>query len=326
VTGIVAITGATGFVGRHVVERIGASGRAMRLLVRKGPYTCGFGTAENVIGNLADETSLRCLVRGAAAVIHIAGAIAAPDRQGFFAVNAQGTRRLAEAAAAEGAKRFILVSSLAAREPRLSDYGASKQAGEDAVTELGGNLDLTILRPPVIYGPGDRASLPLLAQLTRRIAFIPGSPRSRFSLLHVGDLARLIAELIDEDPRGIHEIDDGTKGGYSWPDVLAIAEASAGRPIMPVYLPRGLTLAASYPAAAMARLVGRAAFFSPDKVRQLYHPDWVCRTSLLVPPSAIRFAEGFAETVRWYREQGWLPASGAADRRRARGDGKELLS
>jgi nucleoside-diphosphate-sugar epimerase len=307
---IIAITGATGFAGGHVVDLFKRQGRAMRLLARKGPYD----DVETVVGSLEDEDALKRLVADAKAVVHIAGAIAAGDRAGFFAVNAEGTRRIAEAARAAGVKSFIHVSSLAAREPELSDYGASKRAGEDVLTGYGADFDLTILRPPVIYGPGDRSSLPLLAQLTRSVAFLPGAPKSRFSLLHVEDFAAAIAWALDGSPRGVHEIDDGTEGGYAWADVVAIAGKSRGGGIKAVYLPRGLLFAVSVPVAAAARLMGAVPFFSPDKVRQLYHPDWVCRTGGEGFAPRIRFAEGFATTVDWYRAQGWLPGRASADR------------
>jgi nucleoside-diphosphate-sugar epimerase len=326
VADIVAITGATGFAGSHVVDLLDRQGRAMRLLVRRRPEAPRFKNADIIVGTLEDKDSLMRLVAGASAVVHIAGAIAAHDRAGFFAVNAEGTARLAQAALGAGVKRFISISSLAAREPELSDYGASKRAGEELLIGHGPAFDLTVLRPPVIYGPGDLASLPLIAQLTHRVAFLPGSPRSRFSLLYVEDFAAMVVRALEDGPRGIHEIDDGTGGGYAWPEIVKIAAESLGRGAVPIYLPRGLMLAVSGPAAMAARMSGRVAFFSPDKVRELYHADWVCRESPFTSTARVRFREGFARTVRWYGEQGWLRAPAFADRTRARSDKGELLS
>jgi nucleoside-diphosphate-sugar epimerase len=304
----IAITGATGFVGRHAVDLFARQGRAMRLLIRKESDR----PVDTVIGSLEDQSSLKRLVAGASAVVHIAGAIAARSRDEFFAVNKDGTARLARAAAEAGIKTFVHVSSIAAREPQLSDYGASKRAGEEVLH--GHGFDPTILRPPVIYGPGDRTSLPLLDQLTHRVAILPGSPKSRFSLIYAEDVAAAIAHAVDNGGEGIHEIDDGAENGYSWPELVAIAARIEGHDITPVYLPQSLLVAAAVPVAALSRLLGATPFLSADKVRQLYYRDWVCRRGKFGFTPKMRFAEGFAATVRWYREQGWLRGPARADK------------
>ncbi|MFL5258450.1 MAG: NAD-dependent epimerase/dehydratase family protein [Hyphomicrobiales bacterium] len=309
----IAITGGTGFAGRHVVSLLAREERPIRLLVRRPSSAPDHSHIEIVRGSLEDKDSLERLVKGAAAMIHIAGAIAARSRAEFFAVNAEGAGRVAKAAAEAGVSRFVHISSIAAREPPLSDYGASKRAGEDLLRAYGSSFALTILRPPVIYGPGDRTSLPLIAELTHRIAFLPGSPDARFSLIHVRDFARAAIHAADHGPDGLHEIDDGGEG-YSWPGLVRIASEVEGRPITPVYLPRRALLAVSAPIAAIARVRGRPAFLSPDKVRQLYHKDWVCRSGAFPLTGQLRFREGFGETVRWYRKQGWLRGGNDADR------------
>jgi nucleoside-diphosphate-sugar epimerase len=312
-SGSVVLTGATGFAGGHVFELLASLGTPLRVLVRKDPRCFERANVETIIGSLEDPSSLQRLVSGATSVVHVAGAIAARGRAEFFATNAEGTRRLAEAAAIAGIEKFILISSLAAREPLLSDYGASKRAGEDAVNAHRNDFEVTILRPPVVYGPGDRASLPLLAQLTRRFAIIPGSPEARFSLLHVHDLAQAIAQTLRERSLGFQEISDGTENGYSWPDLIAIASRSEGRRVTPFYLPRSLTMGLSIPVAAAAKLMGSTPFFSPDKVKQLYHRDWVSRYGQLQLPSPLRFDSGFPSTIAWYRQQGWLPSKAARE-------------
>ena len=311
--GSVALTGATGFAGGHVFELLASLGMPLRVLVRKDAQRFRRANVETIAGSLEDPSSLQRLVTGATTVVHLAGAIAARSRTDFFATNAEGTRRLADAAAMAGIDKFILISSLAAREPLLSDYGASKRAGEDAVNAHRNDFEVIILRPPVVYGPGDRSSLPLLAQLTRRFAIIPGSPEARFSLLHVRDLAQAIARALRERLPGVEEISDGTENGYSWPDLIAIASRSEGRKVTPVYLPRSITMGLASPVAAAAKLMGSAPFFSPDKVKQLYHGDWISRGGQLQLSSPIRFDSGFSSTVAWYRQQGWLPPRAARD-------------
>lgn len=313
--GPIAITGSTGFVGRHLVKTLDEAGFALRLLVRAGPRDCGFGSAQTIIGGLDDEAALKQLVDGAAAVIHLAGAIAAPDRATFFAVNAQGTENLAKAAIAAGVERFIHVSSLAAREPQLSDYGASKRAAEDALTALKPR-GLLMVRPPVVYGPGDRATLPLLGQLTRKVAVIPGSAQARFSLLYAEDLAKFILARLEDDAQGLCEIDDGRPRGYGWRDILDLAATVEGHKARAVFLPKWLLEGLAWPVSLLGSVFKLRVPLTPGKVRELYHPDWVVTGKAPDHPVCLPFAEGFRLTIAWYREQGWLPAKTAADTRR----------
>ncbi|MGE3873329.1 MAG: NAD-dependent epimerase/dehydratase family protein [Parvibaculaceae bacterium] len=313
--GPIALTGSTGFVGRHLAKALAEAGFALRLLVRQAPHDCGFGSAETITGTLDDDAALTRLVSGCAAVIHLAGAIAAPDREAFFAVNARGTERIAKAAMAAGVPRFIHVSSLAAREPRISDYGASKRAAEEALLALKPQ-GLLIVRPPVVYGPGDRATLPLLAQFTRHTAFIPGSAQARFSLLYVDDLAKYLGERLADDAQGLIEIDDGRPQAYGWPDLFAMAAESEGHRARAVYVPQWLLESLAWPVALVGSALKLRVPLTPGKVRELYHPDWVARPSAPQAEGCIQFSEGFRRTIAWYREQGWLPGEAHADRSR----------
>lgn len=314
--GPIALTGSTGFVGRHLVKMLEDAGYSLRLLVRKAPRDCGFGTAETIIGGLDDEAALRRLVAGAQAVIHLAGAIAAPDRATFFAVNARGTERLAKAARAAGVERFIHVSSLAAREPQLSDYAASKRQAEDMLSAAPPQ-GLLIVRPPVVYGQGDRATLPLLAQLARRFAIIPAAAEARFSLLHVEDLAKFLIARLADRTTGLREIDDGRANGYGWPDLAKGAAETEGREPRLVFLPRWLLQGLSWPVSLLGAGLKLRVPLTPGKVRELYHPDWVARGADAGLADAVQFEEGFRLTIAWYREQGWLPPGTGADRRQA---------
>lgn len=306
------MTGATGFAGGHAVRELLKRGARLRVLARD-PARAPAGV-EVVQGDLHTEQSLDALLKGAGAVVHLAGAISAVTPHDYFRTNAHGAVAVAEAARRAGVKRFVHVSSLAAREPQLSPYGASKRAGEDAVAKLMEPLNAVILRPPAVYGPGDRATLPLLRELTKPMAMIPGSRRSRFSLIHAGDLAQLIAEAVEGDLRGVHEISDGKAGGYGWDDLLAIAARERGAPLRAVFLPRPLVAAAGTAADAVSRLTGKPGMVSRSKVAELYHPDWVSGRTGLALPDPIAFDRGFPDTLAWYRDAGWLPRAHGADR------------
>ena len=220
----------------------------------------------------------------------------------------------AEVAIRLGIKRFVHISSLAAHQPQLSAYAASKRAGEDAIVALADKLNAIIIRPPAVYGPGDRGTLPLIKELTRRIALIPGRRDARFSLIHVGDLARLIVSSVLSDQDGLHEVSDGTSGGYGWSNLISVAETLRGASIKPVFLPYGVPTAVAFAAETVARLTGRSGMVNRGKVRELYHRDWVCRAGALTAHDPIAFATGFPETVAWYRKAGWLPQDSSADR------------
>lgn len=317
----IALTGATGFVGRATVAELLRRGHRVRALVRN-PAADLLVDVKLVSGNLDDAQALRRLTAGADAVVHIAGTVAALDRTRFFATNADPIPAIAEAAIAAGVKRFVHVSSLAAREPALSDYAASKRAGEEAISRFADSLSLVILRPPAIYGPGDKATLPLLRTLTQSVALVPARPDVRVSLMHVTDVARVLADAAENDRAGTFEPSDGAERGYSWPEITTIAGAAEGRRIRLVYLPRGLVAAASHAFAAVARLRGRPSILTPGKVAELYHPDWVAAPPPWPLENPIGFAEGFARTLAWYRAAGWLPKRAKPDTSTATQSGK----
>jgi nucleoside-diphosphate-sugar epimerase len=292
---VIAITGATGFVGRRVLA---LAGRPVRALARRPqPPLTG---VEWVLGDLNDTAALARLCDGAAAVVHIAGVVNA-DAAGFHAGNVTGTANVL-AAAAE-VPRFVHVSSLAAREPGLSLYGASKAQGDALVMARDG--DWVIVRPPGVYGPGDAEMRDLFAAAKLGLGVAPGSRDARISLIHVDDLARALLALADAGPAGeILEIDDGTgaSGGYGHAEYARAIAAALGRRVTILPVPGGLLrmLAAS-------RMIAK---LTPDRARYLVHPDWVARggnarlAGLWQPQ--IGLAEGLTDTVRDYRARGWL--------------------
>jgi nucleoside-diphosphate-sugar epimerase len=313
----IALTGATGFIGRRVLALAAEAGVPVRALARRPAALETSDNLEIIEGDLLDDRALELLTAGAAAVIHCAGAIAGSPAT-LHAANVEGTRCLAEAARKADTRRFVHVSSLAAREPRLSGYALTKRLGEREVIDGLPPKRWVILRPPVVYGPGDPATLPLIDQLTRQTAWLPGSRRQRFSLLYADDLARALLDLARTPaPAGsIHELHDGHGNGYTWADIAAAARNTAGRPERVHFLPRFLLDGASRLSQGWTGLTGHRLGppISPGKVRELYHRDWVCRHHLLDDAAAwsakIPAAEGLALALRWYRDNGWLPAAG----------------
>lgn len=301
----VAVTGGTGFVGRATLARLRKSGHHVNALTRvpRAPIR-GINWIE---GALDRPEALARLVADADAVIHIAGVVNAPDAAGFAAANVAGTETIVDAARAEGVRRFVHVSSLAAREPQLSDYGSSKYRGEKVVaTSL---LDWTVVRPPAVYGPGDMEMFEMF-RLARR-GLVPVPAGGRFSVIHVHDLARLLVALVEEDGESLAEIyepDDGRRGGWTNGEfVRALGRAYDRRAIalpLPAFL---LRLGARIDMAVR----GKRAKLTLDRARYFSHPDWTV-DSRSRPPADLWRPEigtesGLRMTAKWYREQGWLP-------------------
>jgi nucleoside-diphosphate-sugar epimerase len=311
--GVIALTGATGFIGGALARALVRSGKPVRALIRRPRADLATLGVETVVGSLADAASLRTLVGGANVVVHCAAILSSACSGELQAVNVDGTIRLLEAAKAQpSAPRFLLISSLAAREPHISPYAASKQRAEQALRELGRGIDRCILRPPAVYGPGDQATLPIFRQFKRRLAVLPASPDGRFSLIYIDDLIRAVLVLLGKPSWSgeVIELDDGHAGGYSWRSLLHIAGQRLTRTPRPVFAPRlGLWLPVAA-AQTAAKVFGRAPLLTTGKLRELFHRDWVCRrpaSPLLAGWSPqTQFKEGFATTWQWYAQEGLL--------------------
>lgn len=310
----VAITGATGFIGRHVARRLMQTGRAWKALIRSPEKLrrLQLGPSEIIEGHLEDEAALQRLCSGAGAVIHCGGSIASFSRDDFFRTNVQGTAVLLRACREAGVRRFVHVSSLAAREPHLSSYAASKKESEAILRSEATCLSWAVVRPPAVYGPGDEATIPLIRALTWRMALLPGNGGSKLSLIHVADLASVLVHLAQrEDLSGrIFEPDDGKPGGYSFHELAAAAAAVTGTGTRVIFVPRSMLILPAWISLVRAWIRGSPALFSPGKLGELYHHDWVVNPQSSHVPGwqpKIDFSTGFKETLEWYRDHAWLP-------------------
>lgn len=305
---LVAVTGVTGFVGPHLVAALAGRGFSLRLLVRRwSPLPSLDGVAADmVLGDLSDEAALERLVLGVDAVVHAAGLIKARRPSEFMTVNCDGTALLS-ALAPEAT--FLLLSSLAAREPRLSPYAASKRAAEEVVAGRSGPW-LTV-RAPAVYGPGDRETLAYFKAVARGLALRPKLPDARLSLIHVADLAEALALALDRPPPpSIYEIDDGREGGYSYRDMADAAGRALGRKPLSLAVPRPVMAAVARANVIGHSLGGSARILTPGKVGEIFHGDWTAHDRRLAAALGFspRFdlATGFGDTILWYRRQGWL--------------------
>ena len=265
-----------------------------------------------MIGTLEDARAVAHLVRGADAIVHAAGRIKARSHAEFFAANATGTRLLVEAAIAGGNRpRFLLLSSITARQPQISDYAASKLAGEAELTRLDGELPWSILRPPAVYGPGDRETLTFFRALRLGLALVPPVSNARLSLLHVRDLATAIVAILEAPSAlpGVVELDDG-HGGYGWDEMIGIAARHLQVRPLRLPIPGPFLMGVAHLNEAIHRATGSVAMLTPGKVREMLHPDWTSRDGAVAAATGWRpqvdLDQGFADTIAWYRRHQWL--------------------
>ena len=295
-----AVTGGTGFVGSHFIEAALAAGHEVRALTRRSQQPRP--KLQWVGGSLEDSDRLTQLTEQADAVVHIAGVINARDSAGFEAGNVTGTQNMLRAAAS---RRFVHVSSLAAREPDLSLYGASKARAEELVKASGANW--VMVRPPAVYGPGDKETLELFRMAKLRLMLLP--PEGRVSMIHVADLARLLLVLATKDePGGVtYEPDDGRPRGWSHKELARALGEAVGRRNLALSMPAAMLRFG----AMLDQLVRRErAKLSPDRAAYFSHRDWVAAKTLRPPSNLwspqVPTGRGLADTALWYEQQGWL--------------------
>ncbi len=320
----VLVTGATGFVGGHLVDVLLADGHLVSALVRnpsKAPELVRKGVTI-IAGDLMRSDRLAEACRGREVVYHLAGSIAGRNQAEFDAVNRDGTARLVDAATAAGTPRLVLVSSLAAAGPTVpgrpvadgnasnpvTQYGRSKLAGEAMVKAS--SVPWTILRPPAVYGPGDREMLRVFKAAALGIAPVFGTGAQQLSLVFGPDLATAIA---------ISGTSPGTVGGTFYPchpeaissrNLVAMAGAASNTQVRVIGIPEPIGRVILWMTDRAARLVGRATVLSYDKAAEFFAPAW------LADPRSLTAATGWAAshdfrtgsrvTVDWYRHNRWL--------------------
>lgn len=320
------VTGGTGFIGQHVLTHLVHAGHHPKALVRRDPPVHLPETIEWVHGDLHSTSVISSALRDCDGIIHLAGLIKARSPREYFRVNGEGTAHLVHLAATLNRPiRFIYISSLAAAGPSkdgqpvdeskhpepISTYGASKLAGENAVRSAPEHVNWTILRPPAVYGPGDRATLPYFRLIAWRIFLFLGDPGRPFSLIYGPDLARAIVHILDH-PNTFSETFFVTHPDIMTWESLAhlIAETMGRQPVLRLTLPPRLLYSIGLLNESIARLAGRTAFLSREKFREILHPGWICSGIRLFertgfqPPTPHK--EGIHETIQWYRKHKWL--------------------
>lgn len=323
------VTGATGFIGSHLVEALLARGDEVRCLVRERHHLRWLEERRSDLeieqGDMTDMVLLRSALVGVDCVYHLAALTQALAAWDFFRVNAEGTRILVEACLQEGSQalRLIYVSSLAAvgpcadasplREettPRpVSAYGRSKLRGEEEVITARERINITIIRPTIVYGPRDRGFFNYARWVKRGLLPIPAGPPRTISLVYVDDLVRaIIAASEGKRPSGeVYHV--AAEKVLTWEDVGRIlAKLMEVRP-RPLRLPISVLLCLAGCSEAWAMATRRPTFFTRGKVREAAG-HWVCDS--VKAKQNLHFVarvgpeEGMALTIQWYRTEGWI--------------------
>jgi nucleoside-diphosphate-sugar epimerase len=274
----VLLTGATGFIGQRLQSALIDQGYRVEALVRpssvsKARLNCGVTL---LAAELNDSEKLVAALRRADAVIYCAGTVRGSTLDDFKAANIDGVATLvASIKQAALDTPFLLLSSLAASRPQVSDYSNSKYLGEQVLVQSAG-FPWTILRPTAVYGPGDREMLPILKLARKGIVTPTGARGQRISLVYVDDVASACITWLQHwqnCQRQTFDLDDGHPGGYSWRE---IAEVASGGRYLSVRIPTWFLSVAARINLHSSRLLGRAPMLTPGKVRELTQPDWLC--------------------------------------------------
>jgi len=326
---VIALTGATGFLGSHIADTLLDRGYRVRASVRATSSLRWLDgkPVETRQTDLTDPNDCLGFLAGTAGLIHCAGVVSAPAKKIYRTANVTTTARLLEAAAAvwdeqQESRAFILVSSLAAHGPAgldhpavetnashpITEYGHSKLAAEDLLSSGDWAFRTATLRPPSLYGPRDREFLPLIKLATHGWTGRLGRRMTGLSLVDGRDAAAAAVALLEtESATGTFFVDDG-RTGYDWSAMAEALEKMAGRRIRTLQLPLVWLKIVSF-LAGKSR-AARSPVLNRDRIRDLETDGWVCDGGRLTAATGFRAsrdaARGFAETLDFYREEGWL--------------------
>ncbi len=317
----VLLTGATGFVGSHIARAFAEAGYEVLCGVRASSdlrWLSGLPVERVPLDLKGGAQDLSRTVRNADLVVHAAGITRARRAKDYHSVNAGGTRRLADAALGAGVRRFVLISSLAARGPDDltkdgrdhpgSAYGRSKLEGEARLRSLGGQMETVALRPAAVYGPRDTDLLPLFKLARAGWLPIPSGP-NLLQPVYATDVAGA-ALAAAREPVGFGPFPVAEKGRYTWKDVVAGLEKALGRRVRAVRLPATAFMLAGRAAELAARPFSALPVFDERRGRDLAVNTWTCDTSptekALGWQAEVPLFEGLERTARWYEQAGWL--------------------
>ena len=271
----VALTGATGFIGSHILNELLANDYRVRILARNASNSkINHPNVEVIIGDLHQQPSLNTLTSNVDFIIHCAGRVRSANPEPFIHDNVTGTKNILSSVSQTNNCKVIMISSLSAREPSISDYASSKLASESALKQS--NLkQWTIIRPPAVYGPGDTELKPVFDWMKRGVLWVPGSAMQQFSLLHVDDLSSLVLSQLNLTTQSRNTIEPNDGNQYSWQKIQQISERFFHRKIRMIRIPDAVLSLAAYSNVLFSRILNYSPMLTPGKVRELLHDNWI---------------------------------------------------
>ena len=314
----VFLTGGSGFLGGHLAEALVAAGHQVTASVRRTSDTRHLDRLElkkvELDLGVEDRPEAAAALADRAAVVHCGALTRARNESEFMAVNAVGTRRLAEAAADAGVRRFVFISSLAARGPDGADgpvsaYGRSKAEAEAALASIRGPMEVAVLRPGGVYGPRDLDLLPLFRLAARGWTAIPRS-RAPLQPVYVADVVSAVLAALEAEPAPV-PLPIAAAERHSWRALARALMAAVDHPGRVLRVPSALFLTAGALSELAGRLAGKAPAFDRRRARDLSAYAWTCdieasRRFLDPWRPRVGIDEGLARTAEWYRREGWL--------------------
>ncbi len=326
----VLVTGSTGFIGARLLRLLDAEGDRVRVLLRPESGSGNTeGGIEAVRASYDDPEALAAAVSGVDRIVHLAGVTKAVDSAGFEAGNVRPVQNLLMALKASNPslKRLLLVSSLAAAGPAseglrgvsesdepkpVSAYGRSKLQAERLVLERSAPIPFTIVRPPAVYGPGDRDVLQVFQMLGKGMLLSAGNAaKQRFSMIYVDDLVRGIMAAARSREAAGRTYYLTSHQSWSWEEVIEAARPAIGfGNLMRITLPAPFVHLLGTVAGAVGSVTGKPTLINRDKARELVQNYWVCdpgrAESELGFTAGTTLSEGIGMTIDWYRSRGWM--------------------
>jgi dihydroflavonol-4-reductase len=322
------VTGATGFIGSHLVERLAAEGYDVRCLVRSTSDVRRLRNlrVEITVGDFFDQDSLREALRDVRVVHHVAGVTKARRERDYWRGNSEVTRQLLGATLkfAGSVDRFVHISTQAAVGPSYNGtpvneltvphpidvYGKSKKEAEDACLEFSDKLPITIIRPGAVYGPRDHDTFAFFKWLDRGILPIVGSEKKRVALIYARDLVDGILLVVKHQGAVGQIYFFANEHCPTWAELFSVGSQIAGKKLIKCRIPNFSIYVVAAAAEPLAFFTGKAALFSFEKAKELAQPSWSCDVGKakreLGYEAKTSIVDGMRETIEWYRREGWL--------------------
>jgi len=287
-------------VGRHFIANALKVGLKLRVMVRDKSKLNDLTHSNLEVFEGSLGTNDAAFVKDCSIVLHMAGLIKARNRKLYDRVNVEAARKLAIACENEGVKRLVLLSSMAAREPSLSDYAASKAIGEEAIkTAFTGKL--AIIRAPAVFGAGDDATAPFMAAILNGFLPVPGGRNWAQRKLSIVAVEDLVNHIINHSLKGEYDgktVSPASIASLTWPEFATLASSAAERKVKAVPLPLWLL----YPVAAITSITSRVfglGHLTLGKLREFLHPDWSSNYAIKDAPP---MQERLAHTLQAYNK------------------------